>query len=613
MARNGQLFAVALGERVPPVFERVARNRRHELVTSLGSASLPVCLVVVDADDDIDRVRERHPHALIAGLDGSHPQVDLQLPRNAAASAVERLYAHASALVAQRLQAESDLVAQHGRVRQLTEMAQALAGERDPARLLERILTEGRRLAQCEGGSLYLIDHENATPALNFKLVQNDAVDVTFEERRLHITATSLAGYVALTGEELNIPDAYAIDADRPYRFNADFDRSTGYRSRSILVLPMRDHRAVVVGVLQFINRRIDGEVVAFDDETTEVLRAVGSQAAIAIQKNRLISDIRTLFEQFVQASVKAIERRDPTTSGHSFRVAQTTVSLFAALPRSGIARFRGLELSEENLTEVRYAALLHDFGKVGVREAVLVKSHKLPAERLEILNYRFELEKERLRSQALRQEIELLHHGAADYVEAKRQIRAALAQQEARLDRFFSALVEANDPQVTPRATASLRVLDEIGALPFKELDGRDGRIVTQADLQALSVARGSLTAAERAEIQQHVAYTRDFLAVLPWPPELARVPLIAAAHHEKLDGSGYPLGLVGEEIPLASRVMTVCDIYDALTAMDRPYKPALPHDRALAILEEEVHAGMLDADIVSVFMAAGAYRATA
>lgn len=539
--------------------------------------------------------------------------MDLQLPLNADDSVVERLLDHAGEITAQRLRYENELSAQHGRVRQLTEMAQALAGERDAAKLLERILTEGRRLARCEGGSLYLIDVENATPCLTFKLVQNDVVGVSFEERRLHITASSLAGYVALTGEELNIADAYDIASDRSYRFNAEFDQATGYRSRSILVLPMRDHRDGVVGVLQFINRRVDGELVEFDEETTELLRAVGSQAAIAIQKNRLINDIRNLFEQFVHASVKAIERRDPTTSGHSFRVAQTTISLFAALPRSSIARFRDLQLSDENMTEIRYAALLHDFGKVGVREAVLVKSHKLPEDRLEIINYRFALEKERARSAALRQEIELLHHGVTDYAEQKRRIRATLAYEEARLERFFAALVAANDPQVTPKARAGLQSLDEIAALPFKELDGGQGHLISQTDVDALSVARGSLTPAERAEIQRHVAYTRDFLAVLPWPPELARVPLIAAAHHEKLDGSGYPLGLVGEEIPLASRVMTVCDIYDALTAMDRPYKPALSHDRALGILEEEVRAGMLDADIVSVFMNAEAYRATA
>ncbi|NJN51482.1 MAG: hypothetical protein HC809_06585 [Gammaproteobacteria bacterium] len=262
-------------------------------------------------------------------------------------------------------------------------------------------------------------------------------------------------------------------------------------------------------------------------------------------------------------------------------------------------------------MTEIRYAALLHDFGKVGVREAVLVKSHKLADDRLEVIKYRFELAKERARSAVLAREIDLLHHGAADYAAQRRHLREGLHAELARLDRFLEVLLRANDPQVS--ATGDFSSLAEIGALPFTELNGSEGRLLRRDELAALSVSRGSLTAEERTEIQRHVTYTRDFLAILPWPPELSRVPLIAAAHHEKLDGSGYPLGLVGEEIPLASRVMTVCDIYDALTAMDRPYKPALSHDHALRILHDEVRGGMLDAEIVSVFVDSAAYRATA
>jgi hypothetical protein len=260
-------------------------------------------------------------------------------------------------------------------------------------------------------------------------------------------------------------------------------------------------------------------------------------------------------------------------------------------------------------LTEVRYAALLHDFGKVGVRESVLVKANKLTDERLEVIRYRFELQKERMRRRALEEELELLHHGVEGFEVARQRIRRALAREISRLDDFFDALALANNPNV--RAQGEFRHLDLLHEEPFLEVDGREGRLISAADLTALSVRRGSLTPEERVEIQNHVVHTRDFLAVLPWPPELSRVPLIAAAHHEKLDGSGYPLGLKGDEIPLASRVMAVCDIFDALTAMDRPYKPALSVDSALRILDEEVTAGLLDRDVFDVFVASAVYRA--
>jgi HD-GYP domain-containing protein (c-di-GMP phosphodiesterase class II) len=592
----------------PAVLVSRALARGFAVISLDDAAGHAVCLVAVSNHAAADAARRQFPYAILVSESADASYADLSVSDDSDSVALDRLLSHAVNLMALRQAHQSALSARHGQIRQLAEISRALAAERDSARLLERILTEGRRLANCEGGSLYLVDVENAAPCLTFKLVQNEVVSATFEERRLRMSATSLAGYVALTGDELNIPDAYRIPADRPYRFNADFDLSTGYRSRSLLVLPMRDHHGNVVGVLQFINRRVDDAVVPFEPDITELLRAVGSQAAIAIQKNRLLTDIRDLFEQFVQASVKAIERRDPTTSGHSFRVAETTTALFEALPRSGLARFKKLEITPEHMTEVRYAALLHDFGKVGVRDSVLVKSHKLPGDRLEVLRYRFELNKERLRSAALAAELELLHHGASDFARRKRRIRADLDQELNRLDRFFAGLVAANDPQVTAKQRAG--ILEEMRDLPFLELDGQPGHLVAAADLDALAVARGSLTPAEREEIERHVTYTRDFLAVLPWPPELARVPLIAAAHHEKLDGSGYPLGLKGDAIPLASRVMTVCDIYDALTAMDRPYKAALSRDRALSILDEEVRGGMLDRDIVDVFISSAAYR---
>lgn len=574
-----------------------------------------VALVLV-TQAGTDDLRQRFPHALLVALDdleGVVEAVDLVVSAHGDESVMGPLLGHGEGHWRGNLKVMElfrEVGARRRRMGQLSEIALSLSTQMDFDELLETILLEARRLAGCDAGSLYLIDEADDTPSLIFKLSQNDSIEVRFREQRLPLSSESLAGYVAQTGQSLEIPDAYAIAQDAPYRFNRSFDEQMGYRTRSILVMPMRDHRGKVVGVLQFINRldpMLD-EPIPFGEEIADLLRAVGSQAAVSIQKNLLIRDVNRLFEGFVQASVKAIEQRDPTTSGHSFRVAESTLALLRLLPDSNNPRFRGLSLSDAHLKEVRYAALLHDFGKVGVRENVLLKANKLSDDRLEIIRYRLELQKERLRRSAVEQEIELLHHAGPDLEVARRRVHRELANQLSLLDSYFACVGKANHP--TLLEDGDFRELQEIREYAYRELNGTLGGLITDADLLALSVRKGSLTPDERREIQAHVTHTREFLAVLPWPPELSQVPDIAAAHHEKLDGSGYPDGLLGEQIPLPSRVMAVCDIYDALTAMDRPYKSAIAPDRALGILEEEAQLGLLDQDLVQIFIDGDIYQ---
>jgi HD-GYP domain-containing protein (c-di-GMP phosphodiesterase class II) len=569
---------------------------------------------IASDESEARQLRRLCPDGLGIGVLPNVEFLDVTLPRDASVAALRSLLGHARRVADLYSAARAEKIdSDHRRqqTRQLTEIGIALSAQRDPHRLLETILTEARRLADCDAGSLYLVEETHESRSLHFRLAQNDSAPVPFKETRLPLTSGSLCGYVAMTGEELNIPDAYAIGASQPYTFNRSFDDQAGYRTRSLLVLPMCDHRGQVIGVLQFINRRAPGSrdagIAPFDDEVIDLLRAVASQAAVAIQKNDLLRQISQLFESFVQASVKAIEQRDPSTSGHSFRVAETTTALLAALPKSGLARFRDLVVSAEDLTEVRYAALLHDFGKVGVRENVLVKANKLTDERLEVIRYRFELHKERLRRAAVERELVALHTDPSEFELARRRIKQDLNREISRLNDYFTAITLANNPNVF--AEGDFGHLNVIRELQFAEFDGTVRRLITDHDLLALSVRRGSLTPDERSEIEAHVSHTRDFLAVLPWPAELSGVPLIAGAHHEKLDGSGYPDGRSGEAIPLPSRVMTVCDIFDALTAMDRPYKPAVSVDTAFRILNEEAAAGLIDRDIVDVFISSGSY----
>ncbi|MEM1436422.1 MAG: HD domain-containing phosphohydrolase [Pseudomonadota bacterium] len=556
-------------------------------------------------------LRTHFPLALIVG-EAPCSEIDLLLPRQAGEAQLKQLLLHAADHRA-RGRRVHELVERVGterrRTLQLTEVAGALTSSLHLDDLLSTIVGEARRMANCDAASLYLVEAEAELPTLLFKLSENDSVDLEVKEARLPLTAQSIAGYVALNGCELNLPDAYAIPESAPYVFNRSFDDQTGYRTRSMLVLPMRDHHDRVVGVLQFINR-LDaqtGEVVAFGAETADLLRALASQAAVSIQKNMLIEDMERLFESFVQASVKSIEQRDPTTSGHSFRVADKTVALLEALPSSGVQRFAQIDLTADHLKEVRYAALLHDVGKIGVRENVLVKARKFSPERLAVLEQRVEVQRERYRRRALERQMHLLHHAQSPKA-ALDQVQRELERRLSELDDIWAWIQQANEPALMEQAVAVH--LEQLAAFPYYEADGSEGRLLSPDDMEALSVRKGSLTPAEREQIQAHVAHTREFLDLLVWPPGLAQVPAIAGAHHEKLDGSGYPLGLTEPEIPLASRVMTVCDIYDALTAMDRPYKRAISEERALSILKEEAAANLIDGDLVQIFIDSGVYQ---
>jgi HD-GYP domain-containing protein (c-di-GMP phosphodiesterase class II) len=615
-------FCVAgIEESAPAETPLAARLRAGALALGWQSRYVDVCrsdeidetaAVVLVVEAGAESVRRHIPHSLLIS-ESPDRGLDLVLPGAVADDALDALLCHGEAHLLRNHKMMAlfrEVGARRQRMSQLSDIALSLSTKMGYADLLETILREARGLAGCDAGSLYLIDESEDDPALVFKLAQNDSREFPFIEQRLPLTADSLAGYVAITGDELDIPDVYRLPEDAPFSFNRSFDDQMNYRTVSVLVLPMRDHRDEVVGVLQFINR-LDptrDEPIPFGEELVELLRAVASQAAVSIQKNLLIRDVNRLFESFVQASVRTIEQRDPSTSGHSFRVADTTVVLLETLPDSGLPRFRQLRFSPQHIKEVRYAALLHDFGKVAVRENVLLKANKLTDDRLELIRYRLELQRERLRRRAVERELELLHHDAVDNEVARRRVHRDLQAQLSLLSDYEQMVEQANQPSVLDASVAD--ELREIRDYVYRELDGTLNGLITDQDLLALSVRKGSLTPDERREIQSHVTHTREFLDTLPWPPELANVPEIAGAHHEKLDGSGYPSGLIGEQIPLASRVMTVCDIYDALTAMDRPYKKAMPIERALSILGDEARQGLLDTDMVNVFIESRVYE---
>jgi len=545
----------------------------------------------------------------------------LPLPPHASAEELSALLRFAGEQYSLRHQTEqlaAALAGKHDDLSKLVDVGLALSAERDLDRLLEKILIEGRRLSNSDAASLFLVSRRPDAPAqLIFKLTQNGTLSQnSFQDQRMPLSKASIAGYVALTSTELNIEDVYAIAADAPYRFNRSFDLQMGYRTMSILAIPMRNHRHEVVGVLEFINcqrkgsEQLEPELIAFDEETAVSLRALASQAAVAIENRQLLDDISRLFDGFVQASVFAIEQRDPTTSGHSFRVAELCLTLANQLPHAPEARLREQALSVDGLRELRYAALLHDFGKVGVREHVLVKAKKLPEQVLENLRYRVALAQENLRNQTLRKMLHAYRHQGGLSDERRLQLEAELAYECERLERYLNNIIQANEPSML--SEGDFQHLQEVQGELVKAPGNCLVSLLSEGEFSALAVRKGSLTTAEREEIERHVVHTQQFLSLIPWTPDLQGVPHIAGAHHEKLDGSGYPKGLVGDAIPCASRIMTICDIYDALTAADRPYKPAMPLERALDILKSEAQSGLLDADLVQLFIASRCFQVT-
>ena len=506
----------------------------------------------------------------------------------------------------------------------VNKIGMALSTERNTDALLELILTKSREITGADAGSLYLCEEEaGGGKHLVFKLTQSDSHSVPFRQFTLPIDTSSIAGYAAATGDVLNIQDAYRI-RKHPFRLNRDFDQKFGYRTKSMLVVPMKNQKDEVIGVVQLINAKrspaakltspaiVQEQVMPFSRRSQELAASLASQAAVALENNLLYRDIQRLFEGFVKASVTAIESRDPTTFGHSERVAKLTVGLAEAVDRSDNGPYKDIHFSRQEIQEIRYASLLHDFGKVGVREDVLVKAKKLYPAQMELIKKRFLYIKKAVEFEGLRKKLDhVLQNGNQNFAKFFAQVEAEYQKEAGRLDDFLQHIIQANEPAVLPEKTSEK--LAEVASWTFEDPSGPSEALVSPDELKFLSIPKGSLDPDERLQIESHVIHSFRFLSQIPWTKELKNIPLIAKAHHEKLDGSGYPYHMRAEEIPFQSKMMTISDIFDALTARDRPYKKAVPIERALDIIGQEVKSQLLDPVLFHLFIEAKVFQMTA
>ncbi len=523
------------------------------------------------------------------------------------------------------------------RYRSLVDTGIALTREKDISRILDIIIDRALEATGADAASIFLTENikidsvantqAKYIPVLRFHRSTNRRNGKTYQNKILQLDKASIAGWVAIEGHALRIEDCYNVDPSADFQFNKEVDHESGYLTISMLAVPMMSSNSKIRGVLQIINKLRPGssadldhhkamsraDVIPFSDEDEELMQAFASQASVAIENAKLNEDIENLFESFIRASVTAIESRDPTTSGHSDRVAVFTVEFARAVHQAETGPYKGLEFTDSQMRELRYAALLHDFGKIGVRESVLSKQLKLYPHEMETILNRLETARSKQEMLTWKRKTEELIE-LIENKKASASPRSHVVNVVQKIDDFAKQLqqvrlsiIKANQPQVIAGDFDIISLMTWINQTS-QELEQA---LLTPDEIIKLSLPKGTLTEVERKEIESHVTHSYHFLRQIAWTEDLGGVPDIAYSHHEKMDGSGYPRGLFAEHIPLQSKLMTIADIYDALTSMDRPYKPALSAERAIDILHMEARGGKLDLDLLHIFVDAEVWRA--
>ncbi len=492
---------------------------------------------------------------------------------------------------------------------QLVKIGAALSAEKDIGHLFEMIVGEAQRYCNADGGTLYIYNDDGN--ALNFVIARNDTLGIRMGGTGDRITwppvplmdaagkenHRNVSAYCALVGEAVNIADVYSAEGF-DFHGTKEFDARTGYRSQSMLLVPLRDHEDEVVGVLQLLNAKdhLSDAVVPFPVADVERVTSLASQAAIALTKMRLLRELESLLMAFLQVIAHAIDEKSPYTSGHILRVAEITEKLVETINGSVEGRFASVHFDDEEADEIRMAAWMHDIGKITTPEHVIDKSTKLETiyDRIELIRCRVEI---------LKRDAEIRRLRAA-LVEAGGKVPPEVPEHSV-LDDHLAFLETVNVGGEFLSDASAERVKDLAGMK--LTVGSREIPLLNDEEVVNLMIRRGTLNREELHLIRNHVEVTLSMLGRLPFPKKLARVPLYAGMHHEALNGRGYPKGLMGDKIPLAARMLAVADIFEALTAADRPYKLGKKMSEAMWILEKMVEEGHLDGDLCNLFVQSG------
>src|SRR5512145_1210290 len=493
------------------------------------------------------------------------------------------------------------------RLEQLNAIGASLSAERDINRLLEAILTAAKSITRADGGTLYRVTEERTlrfeivrTSSLRYYLGGTTGNPVPFYPIQLYKDGkpnhSMVAAYAALTGKTVNIADAYTADG---FDFSGTraFDQKTGYRSTSFLTVPMRNHEHETIGVLQLINAADprSGEIVAFSASDQRLAESLASQAAIVLSNRQLINQLEQLFESFINLINNAIDEKSPYTGGHCQRVPQLTMLLAEAVNDTTEGPLKDFHMTDKDRYELKIAGLLHDCGKVTTPVHVVDKATKLETifDRVHLVDTRFEVLKRDAEIEALK--------GNLDDHQLRRRLR------ELEEDRKFLHACNVGTERMREDDMERVR---RIAKYRWRDMQGHDVSFLTEDEVKNLTIRSGTLTEEERKIINHHIVATIRMLEALPWPSHLTNVPEYAGGHHERMDGKGYPKGLTREQMSVQARCMGIADIFEALTAKDRPYKKGKTLSESLQILGRMKLNGHIDPDLFDIFVRRKVYR---
>lgn len=503
---------------------------------------------------------------------------------------------------------------QANRIQAFTAIGQALGNHESLSGLFDMILSLARRFANADGGSLYLVDA--LKQELVFHVIHNDSLKITHKEFSSEHTdlpnvklykkngkrnLSNVSSYVFHTGEIVNIEDVYETNL---FQFSGtrEFDRELNYRSKSMLVIPMRNHEDTLIGVLQLINAMDSAtcSIIPFNEDTIQKSRALAAQAAVMITQQSLIHEMEELFEAFIRAIAVTIDEKSKHTGGHIQRVTDISLMIADCINRDNTL-FHGTILSHEEIKELRMAALMHDTGKITTPDHVIDKSSKLETifDRISMIEARLEIFSLQKKLAAAERKLALSDNSRFKDISTGKDTTGNEPAEE--IKDVFEMIKSLNENKtfITPD---QIRQLESIKAKTI-EIRGHSQPVLTEDEFLNLCIPKGNLTEAERDIINHHAKLTAKILNKLPWPKKFSRIPYIAGAHHEKLDGSGYPDGLDQDQLNLQARILAVADIFEALSARDRPYKKPMPLSKTIDILKEMAQNGLIDRNIVDVF----------
>ena len=502
----------------------------------------------------------------------------------------------------------------------LANIGLALSKEKNMSKLLEMILIEAKRIANSDGGTLYMMTDDNRlrfeimmTDSLDFHMGGTSGKDIPFYPVKLYDeegnpNKSMIAAYVGLTGETVNIPDAYKA---KGFDFSGTkmFDEKTGYHSQSFLTVPLKNHEDEIIGVLQLLNAQNNNtkKIIPFGSDIQEMVEALASQAAVAITNKNLIKDLEALFESFIKLIASAIDAKSPYTGGHCARVPEITMLLAKAVQETIDGPFADISFTDKEMYELKIAAWLHDCGKVATPEFVVDKSTKLETiyDRVNEVETRFAALKRDEQIKSLRNELKVERDDSLSKEEKLIKIKTLKSKYSKKLRELKSDLEFIKESNIGGEFMSGDKKdrVHNISNYRWKP-NGKMENFLSEDEVYNLTIPRGTLTAEERKVINDHIVVTINMLEELPYPKHLKNVPEFAGGHHEKLDGTGYPKGLTKDEMSVQARIMAIADIFEALTAKDRPYKKGKTLSQAMRILGFMKNDAHIDVDLFDIFV---------